>query len=353
MISQSLTLAFSCVLALLVSSQATAMTFEKQERCISPAKPNCQSVIIGIGQIDKQSPDQFKAISKDFPQGSWLVLTSPGGSVVSSMRLGQQIREAGFNTTIGSTDYSPPNCFSACAYAFAGGVSRHIPIGSKYGIHQFRGMDKALNEDESQKISATLATYLDVMGVDRHLLDYAQVTTSDKMSVLSLAQAKLLKVDNTGQSPHPRWRLEATANGQLIAINNPTNVPGKPPIVLALIQPSKSASNLDKKPLESKTVLLIFYKSEDATLFSQKIDHQLTVNQKIFTLKQAEDWQKKTNGYQAGFVISDEVLTTLSQAPEDATVNLNSTIRNTRFGVGGFKNIYQALVGDESKINGK
>jgi len=48
-------------------------------------------------------------------------------------------------------------------------------------------------------------------------------------------------------------------------------------------------------------------------------------------------------------MIPDEMLTTLMQAPEDATVNLNATIRNTRFGVGGFKNIYQALVGDDGK----
>lgn len=336
-------------LALLaLTNSSEAMTFEKQERCISPAKPSCQSVIIGVGQIDQQSPDQFKAIAKELPQGSWLVLTSPGGSVVSAMRLGQQIREAGFNTTIGSTDYSPPNCFSACAYAFAGGVSRHIPVGSKYGIHQFRGMDKALSEDEAQKMSATLSAYLDVMGVDRHLLDYAQVTTSDKMSVLTVAQAKLLKVDNTGQSPYPRWRLEATANGQLIAINNPTSISGKPPISIALTQIPKS-SHADKRPSENKTVFIIFYRNENADLFSQRIDHQLTVNQKTFNLKQAEDWQKKTNGYQAGFVIPDEALSNLSQAPEDATVSLNSAIRNTRFGVGGFRNIYQALVGDESK----
>ena len=338
--------------ALITASTTWAMTFEKEERCIGPAKPRCQTVILAVGQIDKQTPEQFKAIAKDLPQGTWVALTSPGGSLVNSMRLGQHIREAGFNTTIGSTDYSPPNCFSACAYAFAGGVSRHLPEGSKYGIHQFRGIDKALNEDESQKISATLNTYLDVMGVDRHLLDYAQVTAADKMSILSLAQAKLLKVDNTGQSPYPRWRLEAAANGQLIAINNPANVYGKPPISLALVQLTTS-SNTDKKLTESKTVLLIFYRSENADLFSQRIDHQLTVNQKTFSLKQAEDWQKKTNGYQAGFLISDEALTTLTQAPEETTANLNSAIRNTRFGVGGFKNIYQALAGGEGKANSK
>jgi len=231
-----------CLLVLAFTNISVAMTFEKQERCLVPAKPKCQMVILAVGQIDQQTPEQFKAIAKDFPQGSWVVLSSPGGSVVSAMRMGQHIREAGFNTTIGATDYSPPNCLSSCAYAFAGGVSRSLPEGSKYGIHQFRGKDKALSEDEAQKISATLATYLDVMGVDRHLLDYAQVTTSEKMSLLSLTQAKLLKVDNTGQSPYPRWRLEATTNSQLVAVNNPPTLSGTPSSILGLLQ----VSNTDK-----------------------------------------------------------------------------------------------------------
>jgi len=331
-----------CILLFAFTSNIQAMTFEKQERCIVPAKPKCQTVILAVGQIDQQTPEQFKAIAKDFPQGSWVMLSSPGGNVVSAMRMGQHIREAGLNTTIGSTDYSPPNCLSSCAYAFAGGVSRSLPEGSKYGIHQFRGKDKALSEDEAQKISATLAAYLDVMGVDRHLLDYAQVTTSEKMSVLSLAQAKLLKVDNTGQSPYPRWRLEATANSQLVAVNNPPTLSGNPSSILGLLQ----VSNADKS---KKIVFLIFYKSEDEATFKQKIDHQLTIDQQTFPLKQAEDWQKKANGYQAGFLIADEALKTLAQAPEESTINLQSSLGKVRFGVGGFKNIYQVFVGSDNK----
>ena len=338
-----------CLLLFAFANNALAMTFEKQERCLVPAKPKCQTVILAVGQIDQQTPEQFKVIAKDFPQGSWVALSSPGGNVVSAMRMGQHIREAGFNTTIGSTDYSPPNCLSSCAYAFAGGVTRNLPEGSKYGIHQFRGKDKALSEDEAQKISATLATYLDVMGVDRHLLDYAQVTTSEKMSFLSLAQAKLLKVDNTGQSPYPRWKLEATANSQLVAVNNPPTLSGNPPTILGLLQ----LSNTDKGKEGKKIVFLIFYKSEDEALFKQKIDPQITINQKTFTLKQAEGWQKKANGYQAGFLITDEALNALAQAPEESTITLKSSVGKVLFGVGGFKNIYQVFVGSDSKNAGK
>jgi hypothetical protein len=344
-----------------LSGLAQAMTFEVQERCISGLTPQCQKVLLAVGQIDKDSPEQFSAAASNLPQGTWVALSSPGGSLVGGLKIGLLIREKGFNTTISSTDYSPPNCISACAYAFVGGFSRHLSEGTKYGIHQFKGTEKAIGDSESQKISATIANYLDQMGVDRHLLDYAQVTTSDKVNVLSLAQAKLLKVDNTGQSPYPRWRLEATADGKLIAINNPPNVSGKPPATLALVQLPKplqtpiaihATPSTDKKA-EIKTVFLIFYKSDDAPLFNQKIEHQLVIQQKTYALKQAEVWQRKPNGYQASFISGNDALEALYQAPEDSMINLNSPIRNIRFGVGGFKNIYLALTGTDSKKSEK
>jgi len=352
---------FFFVLLWISSGLSQAMTFETQERCISGLAPQCQNVLLAVGQIDKDTPAQFSAAASKLPQGTWVALSSPGGSLVGGLRLGLLIREMGFNTTISSTDYSPPNCFSACAYAFLGGTSRHLSEGSKYGLHQFKGTEKALGDGESQKISATIANYLDRMGVDRHLLDYAQVTASDKVAVLTLAQAKLMKVDNTGQSPFPRWRLEATSSGQLIAINNPASVSGKPPVTLALVQLPKplqtpiaipAIPSTDKKA-EIKTVFLIFYKSDDATLFSQKIDHQLLLNQKSYSLKQTEEWQRKPNGYQASFIAGNDALEALYQAPEESTVNLNSPIRNIRFGVGGFKNIYLALTGADGKKSGK
>ena len=336
------------VLLWMMAGLSQAMTFETQERCIQGLVPQCQKVLLGVGQIDKDTPAQFSAAAAGLPQGTWVALSSPGGSLVGGLKLGLLIREMGLNTTISATDYSPPNCLSACAYAFAGGISRHLGEGSQYGIHQFKGTEKAIGDGESQKISATIANYLDQMGVDRHLLDYAQVTTSDKVTILSLAQARLLKVDNTGQSPYPRWRLEATSNGQLIAINNPTNTNGKPPAALALVQLPKQPSGIDKKPFESKTIFFIFYKSDDANLFSQKIEHQLVLNQKNYPLKQTEDWQRKTNGYQASFISGNDALEALFQAPEESTVNLHSPIRNIRFGVGGFKNIYLALTGMDS-----
>ena len=96
-------------------------------------------------------------------------------------------------------------------------------------------------------------------------------------------------------------------------------------------------------------ILLVFYKSDDESLFTQKIEPQLLVNQRAYSLKQLDTWQKKTNGYQASFILSDEALNALTQAPEESTISLTSSISSVRFGVGGLKNIYQVFSSGETK----
>lgn len=176
------------------------MTFEVQERCVNGIQPPCQQIILGFGYLDRDAVTAFKSVAHNMPKGSWVALSSPGGNLLGGLQLGMAIRELGMNTTIGSTDYSPLECFSACAYAFLGGQYRHIPDGGRYGLHQFKGLTKEISEAESKKIRAILLQFLDMMGADRRLLDFAVLTSTERMSVLSPAQAKLLGVDNFERS---------------------------------------------------------------------------------------------------------------------------------------------------------
>ena len=339
-------------LAAAVSAHAWGMSFEKQERCIDGLVPKCQVMILALGQIDKDTPKQFKSFAQDFPRGTWVAISSPGGNLIGGMQLGLAIRELGFNTTIGNTDYSPPDCLSACAYAFAGGVSRKLTPGSRYGLHQFRGHEQAINTEDTQKISATLAKYLDAMGVDRRLLDFAQMTTSDKVTVLTLTQAQLLKVDTAGQTSYARWKVEVTPDSKLLAINSSLFTVGSQiPITLG-IMPVPGQSN--------KVACLIYYKSKDAAAFNNNSNpHRMMIGKEDYPLIAAGSWQEKTGGYQATFVIPDNLLNALLQASDDTVVTLsgsftklpqsNTTTASTNpliayFGVGNLKNSLQALI---------
>lgn len=333
------------------------MSFEKQERCVDGLSPKCQTMILAIGQIDKDTPSQFKSFAKDFSRGTWVAISSPGGNLIGGMQLGMAIRELGFNTTIGNTDYSPPDCLSACAYAFTGGVSRKLTPGSRYGLHQFRGTDQAINAEDTQKISATLAKYLDAMGVDRKLLDYAQMTSSDKVTVLSLAQAQQLRVDTAGQTSYGRWRIEATPDSKLLAINNSLfTLNSRIPITLG-IMPIPGQTN--QPNASNKVACLIFYKSTDASAFNSPSTHRIQLGKETYSLSPIGSFQDKTGGYQATFLVPDHLLSALLQAPDDTVATLlaefsklpesSSGSPSTNpvtayFGVGNLKNSLQALL---------
>lgn len=326
--------------AVLLYQHGQAMTFEKQERCLTALVPNCQTMVIAEGPITATTANEFKEWSKDLPKGTWIALTSPGGSVIGGMKLGLAIREGGFNTTIANTEISPTNCLSACAYAFVGGVTRYLPPNARYGLHQFRSIDKEIKAGEAQKLNAVMAQYLDSMGVDRRLLDYAQLTAPNKMMILSQAQARQLRVDNLGQSPFGRWRLEATENERLVALNTAV-VQNKIPLTLAFTK------------IQNKVLCIIFYRNNDALAFATKTTHTLIIQGEAFTLSQLGSWQERKGGYQANFEISTKALEALARISEDgffqitaeffqAPQGLNNPVE-AKFGVSGLKNAIAVL----------
>jgi hypothetical protein len=146
-----------------------AMDFSYEERCNTQLTPSCQKMVLAQGVINKESFIQFREFTKDLPAGTWIAFTSPGGNLINGMQMGALIRERRFNTTISYTEHSPSDCLSACAYAFLGGTSRNLPPNSRFGLHQFRGLETAISAEDTQKLSAILAKYVDAMGIDRRI----------------------------------------------------------------------------------------------------------------------------------------------------------------------------------------
>lgn len=342
---------FIVLLAALLGANCWAMSFDKQERCVEGITPKCQIMILAVGQIDKSTPEQFKAIAQGFPRGGWVALSSPGGNLIAGMQLGLAIHEAGLNTTIGNTDYSPPDCLSACAYAFMGGISRKLIPGSRYGMHQFRAGDKSISPEESQKINAAMGKFMDLMRVDRRALDVAQMTSSDQMTILTIAQAQQLKIDTAGQSSLGRWRVEATPDSKLLVVNsNILTSDSEIPVTLG-IMPIPNQNN--------RLALMIYYQSADSQAFSSSNPHHIQIGTERFALTGVGGWQEKGKGYQATFLMPDTLQSALIRAPDDAVISLlgdfakppkNSTGTTSAnpliayFGVGNLRNSLQALL---------
>jgi hypothetical protein len=123
-------------------AQARPMAFSRQGPAVG-----CDSCywILAEGEIDAGTPGRFQAFLAQEPDAPRLVrLNSIGGLIAFGMRLGQLMREGGFDTVVGqakvrsadgSTTTQLSNCYSACTIAFLGGVHRSIGDGV-FGIHR-------------------------------------------------------------------------------------------------------------------------------------------------------------------------------------------------------------------------
>lgn len=325
-----------------------AMSFSYEELCNTQLTPQCQKMVLAQGAINRETFTQFKDFTKDRPAGTWIAFTSPGGNLINGIQMGALIRERRFNTTVSYTEHSPSDCLSACAYAFLGGTSRNLPPNSRFGLPQFRGLESAISAEDTQKLSAILTKYIDAMGIDRRILDIAQLTSFDKVTVLSPAQIKQFRIDNLGQSPYPRWRLDRTPQGQLMDLNSfATNLNG-------------TSATIGLMRVKDNVLFILYYKTNQAGLMHAGAQLSIEIGEQSYPLTQLGIWEPKTDGAQGNFSIPTTLLKALSNLPEDGsallvaqnsminsssggTSNSNVTIKGY-FGVGGFKNTLQALL---------
>ncbi len=158
------------------------------------------SWISAEGEITADTPTAFVTFLQDaliFPR-QVIVINSPGGSVVASMRLGKIIRERQFLTAVARTVRSdksimeghvsissmvPGECASACVFALAGGVERSVADGSRVGANQI-------------SIDPNLAfSYFTEMGVDPIIATMIASKTPGEIKWLSdndLASTKIV-----------------------------------------------------------------------------------------------------------------------------------------------------------------
>jgi hypothetical protein len=167
--------------------------------------------IYADGEITKGTTERFVAFLEEKNIDAAKVhFNSPGGSLLEGMKLGRTIRAMGFFTTVGlyNPKYDPELnstsiCASACAYAYAGGVSRFLDRSSgRLGIHQFySSAGTSVSEEAVQQISGLIVAYLDEMGIDAKAFTLSTAADRDGMIWLTQDMALLLRFSNNGSSP--------------------------------------------------------------------------------------------------------------------------------------------------------
>lgn len=142
-------------------------------------------------------------------------ISSPGGSLMAGMRLGQVFRASGFDTEVGEPDPTEKTaaragqCFSACTLAFLGGRWRFVRSGSLYGVHRFY-FTKSTGQDAdvAQMVSAAIIQFIRDMGVDPELFSDMTAFGRDDITLIPDKELIRLNVINNGQSPTV-WSVES------------------------------------------------------------------------------------------------------------------------------------------------
>ena len=166
------------------------------------------------GPIDEDSADTFLSeITLRNIKNGLVHINSPGGNLLSAMKLGRLIRKYGFSTYVGKEGSDklrslPGECYSACVLAFIGGYFRYCNPGSKIGVHRFHSTTTSDDDmDIAQVMSATITNYLQEMDVDVGLFDRMSKVGKNELYLLNDNELKDLDVINGGQFS-AKWTIE-------------------------------------------------------------------------------------------------------------------------------------------------
>jgi hypothetical protein len=238
------------ILVVLAIAPAVGQTFQSgpiKFRLASDGGTGGNEWIVADGDITFETDKVFREFlaSKQIARGARfeVYLNSPGGDFLGGVRLGETIREFGFGTrvarsvplgiTFGSYQFEtdePGSCFSACAFAFVGGVWRIAPDRS-LGVHQRYSKEalaqpnapkfNALDFSNQQMIDGLLVEYVVRMGVDARFLTRASTTAPTDMYTFTSDEMKQFGI-TWDDRKYSDWSFEPYREG-LIAVSKTRN----------------------------------------------------------------------------------------------------------------------------------
>jgi hypothetical protein len=218
---------------LVLSSGRAAADLHYEERTTSDGVSIL--VVSGVFELGDDLRDFDRAVARIRPVA--VVFDSPGGQPQKAMELGRLIRALGLAT------FQPygPQCVSACALAFVGGVERFADPGS-IGVHKTyfdegAPLDAAGAVAAIQELTAETLEYLGEMGVDPALLALSMRYDRNDMRYLSGSEMAELGV-TTADGPqrdaagpelerHPAYAEQPNGDGSRSVSPGPQAAPAE------------------------------------------------------------------------------------------------------------------------------
>jgi hypothetical protein len=155
------------------------------------------------GYIDALASNRLGALvaEKEITDAD-VYFNSPGGSLVAGMAIGRLLRQRGYATHVGKRTADIHElvggvCYSACPFAYAGGVRRYLAPDSVLGVHRAENRVPLPDENAFEKLVSQQATqYLLAMGVSPELFAIMSQVPRDHIRDLSREEAERLMLVN-------------------------------------------------------------------------------------------------------------------------------------------------------------
>jgi hypothetical protein len=153
---------------------------------------NVPNTLLLEGKFEQDDDKTFKTYVNEHKIKA-VIFDSVGGNLIASMNIGTHMRANGLTSELlkGSV------CYSACSYAFMGGVSRSIHGSAEFAMHRPYFENETVgkyNDGHNSGIVASvmISTYLIEMGMEpsvaiSHLL-------SEELSYFSPTQQQIFKI---------------------------------------------------------------------------------------------------------------------------------------------------------------
>lgn len=143
-----------------------------------------QSIVRISGQFEAGDDERFKMLVSRSERAA-IVLSSPGGSLVAGLGIGNHIRLRGYSTVVAPGEV----CASACALAWLGGSLRFSDPSAKVGFHAaFKKTDG--QPIESGMANALVGAYANGIGLSTEAVMFITAASPLDMNWLSPAAAE-------------------------------------------------------------------------------------------------------------------------------------------------------------------
>ena len=155
------------------------------------------------GPIDSDAAARLdRLIAQERIAQATVYFNSPGGSLLAAMAIGHVLRAHGFHTEVGARKVDVRQtargvCYSACPFAYAGGVWRALGGGSVLGVH--RATNRVPVPDSfafDEVVNDQVTEYLAEMGVSADLARLMATVPADEIRLLTDEEAVRLRLVN-------------------------------------------------------------------------------------------------------------------------------------------------------------